>query len=130
MIDLVVKDLYDSQSSIMRKAFATFCTQAAKVLSFKCCKEHFLEPYSHLSEDKLVDVKVHFLNSIVDVRPYLELDIDLILKFNNNLTLLRIDENRKISDTALEVDMKLLKLKDTKKVTEKIEKDKLDFEDA
>ena len=60
------------------------------------------------------------------MRPYLELDIDLILKFNNNLTLLRIDENRKISDTALEVDMKLLKLKDTKKVTEKIEKEKLE----
>jgi hypothetical protein len=48
-------------------------------MSFKSFREHFLDDYIKLSEDKVTDVIVHFLNTVIYVRPYLEHDLDLIL---------------------------------------------------
>lgn len=53
-----------------------------------------------MAKDKVPEVKIHFLNSVITIRPFLEQDLDLILKFNNNLTMLRIEENLKVSEAA------------------------------
>ena len=35
-----------------------------------------------MAEDKIADVRISFLNSVVDVRPYLELDPHSLNEFN------------------------------------------------
>lgn len=42
-----------------------------------------------MANDPLQQVKIHFLNSALKIRPYLEQDLDLILRFNENLNMLR-----------------------------------------
>ena len=61
---------------------------AVKIFSFKTFKLFFLEDYMTMVSDRVAEVRVKFLQSAPIIRPYLEQDIDLMLKFNNNLNYL------------------------------------------
>lgn len=114
---------------MLRKAYISFCTQAIKVLSFRKFREYFLDLYISMATDEVSAVKVHFLNSAMIIRPYIEQDLDLMIKFNNHLTTLRLSEKRDVSATAERVDHYLLKNKQsTPIINDAEEKAKLQFE--
>jgi hypothetical protein len=86
-----------SNSFHHRKAFITFCVSSLKVLSFRKFKEFFLDHYIKMAKDSISEVQIHFLNSAVIVRPYIEQDLDLLLQFNTNLSMLRLSEKSSVS---------------------------------
>jgi hypothetical protein len=67
------------------------------VLSFRKFREYFLEIYMSMATDEVSAVKVHFLNSVIIIRPYIEQDLDLMIKFNNHLTTLRLCDKMDVS---------------------------------
>lgn len=65
-----------------------------------------------MSTDKVTDVKITFLNSVCEMRPYLELDQHSLNEFNNCLgNFLLGDQSSVIFDLTSQIDMKLIRLK-------------------
>ena len=85
LMETMVREFALSQSNIFRKAFITFCTHAVKVFSVSSFKDHFLEHYIVMATDRVAEVRLKFLYSAPVIRPYLEQDIDLMLRYNEIL---------------------------------------------
>lgn len=64
-----------------------------------------------MAEDRIADVRISFLNSAVEVRPYLELDPTALNEFNLVLSTFLMDQSPTIFELTNQVDMKLLRLK-------------------
>jgi len=90
---------------VLRKTFITFCAEAIQVFSFKMFREHFLESYLVLTNDPIDQVKVHFLKSVLASRPYIQQDVDLMIRFNNLLTQLRLSEIDSVAFAAERLDI-------------------------
>lgn len=111
LIDTIVNDFGKSKTFAMRKCFIMFCVSAVQVLSFETFKQHFYALYLSMAEDKIADVRISFLNSVVEVRPYLELDPASLNEFNLVLSAFLMDQSPTIFELTNQVDMKLLRLK-------------------
>ena len=79
---MMINDYGKSKTFSLRKTFIMFCSSAIKVLSYQTFKQHFFELYLSLSSDKVPDVRITFLNSVCNIRPYLELDPPALNLFN------------------------------------------------
>jgi hypothetical protein len=64
-----------------------------------------------MADDKIADVRIAFLNSVVELRPYLELDSSALNEFNLVLSTFLMDQSPTIFELTNQVDMKLLRLK-------------------
>jgi hypothetical protein len=62
-------------------------------MSFETFKKHFFTLYLNMAEDKIADVRIAFLNSVVEVRPYLELDPSALNEFNPILSSFLLDQS-------------------------------------
>jgi hypothetical protein len=84
-----------------------------------------------LAEDPVAEVRVCFLNSVSVVRPYLEKDIDMILKINNSLNNLRMTDNSKlVSQAAERLEQQLMKVKGASNLNPKDEIMRQEFEES
>ncbi len=110
LINAIKADLGKAKSFVMRRAYITFCTEAIKELSWELFKMEFLGLYLTLGNDRITHVKIHFLNSIPKMKPWLSHDVDTVLEINSCLNILRCESNTiaEITDT---VEMTLLKNK-------------------
>lgn len=119
LIDTVVNDLGRSKTFALRKCFIMCCVSAVQVLSFETFKQHFFNLYLKMAEDKIADVRISFLNSAVEVRPYLEQDPTSLNEFNLVLSTFLLDQSPTIFELTNQVDMKLLRLKRSINLVEK-----------
>jgi hypothetical protein len=53
-----------------------------------------------MATDRINEVRVAFLNSTPIIRPYLEFDVDLLLRFNEILNTLAMDHSNIVCETA------------------------------
>lgn len=60
-----------------------------------------------MASDKISEVKLQFLYSAITIRPFLEQDVDLLLRFNNSLNNLQIDQSKNVSNVAQRIDDEL-----------------------
>jgi len=68
---------------------------------------------------------VHFLNSVLASRPYIQQDLDLMIRFNNLLTQLRLSEIDSVATAAEKIDNQLRKNKNLAALNDAEEKTKL-----
>jgi hypothetical protein len=126
-----INEFYQSKSFANRKAFIYLCQSLVQVSSFQKFKDTFLEQYMTLAEDPVAEVRVCFINSVSVVRPFLEKDIDIILKFNNSLNNLRMaDKSRLVAQAAERLEQQLIKIKGASNLNPKDEINRLKFEEA
>ena len=82
MIDMILSDFASSKSFSSRKVYVMFCASAIKVMSYSTFKQHFFESYIRMASDQVTDVKIAFLNTVCDVRPFFENDPSALNEFN------------------------------------------------
>jgi hypothetical protein len=78
----MINEYGKSKTFSLRKTFIIFCSAAIKIMSYQIFKKHFFDLYLSLATDRITDVRITFLNSVVSVRPYLELDPHALNLFN------------------------------------------------
>lgn len=78
-------------------------------MSFRRFKETFLELYLKMASDKIAELRIQFLYSATVVRPYLEQDVDLLLRFNNGLNQLQMDSSQSVCLVSNRIDEELRK---------------------
>jgi hypothetical protein len=108
---MMVQEFGKSKTFSLRKTFIMFCSSAIKVLSYQTFKQHFFDLYLSLAADKVTDVRITFLNSVCNIRPYLELDPTALNLFNIALSGFLMDLSQTVFELTSQVDLKLLKLK-------------------
>jgi hypothetical protein len=64
-----------------------------------------------MSADKVTDVKITFLNTVCEMRPYLELNPQSLNDFNICLGNFLLDQSSVIFELTSQIDMKLIRLK-------------------
>jgi len=70
-----------------------FCVSAVQVISFETFKQNFFSLYLSMAEDRIADVRISFLNSVVEIRSYLELDPTSLNEFNLVLSTFLMDQS-------------------------------------
>lgn len=64
-----------------------------------------------MHQDKTVEVRIKFLNAAPIIRPFIELDVDQVLNFNEALDMLRnIESSQCVLETCKKTDQLLLKI--------------------
>ena len=104
IIEMVLQDLAYSKSYKHRRSYIQFCSVCLTVLPLSLFITHFLEPLLDMAKDPMNEVKVFFLKGAITIRPYLEKDVDLLLRFNSYLNALRLSENKQVSKEAEQTD--------------------------
>lgn len=71
-------------------------------------KENFLESYFALSKDKVATVRMEFAHSVVNIKPFLDYDMEINLELMDILNALKADSDRDVVEAVDQSDFKLL----------------------
>lgn len=67
-------------------------------------KESFIKEYLKLANDKVVEVQLHFLQSVVETKPHIEHDLNLLLELSELLNNLSASTSNIVANKAQEVE--------------------------
>jgi hypothetical protein len=84
----------------MRKTFIYFIKAAVDTFSRAFIITHFLTSYMQLSRDKVVSVRMEWVNSLIVVKPFFDSEASLSNDLITTLNTLHFDPDQNVKDAA------------------------------
>lgn len=80
LVSTIKSELYESTNWQHRRTFIFFCRCIIRTMPIAFFKKHFLREYISLSTDKLLDIRKAFIQAIIDIKPYFDQDVDIMVE--------------------------------------------------
>jgi hypothetical protein len=119
LINAIKCDLAESTSCVLRKTFLFFCKSAVNTFSRNFFKQHFLQSYTAMANDKVAAVRMEFAHSLLQVKPFLESEQAVGNELMSLLTNMTSDPDRDVVEAAETCDYELLQMRKKTKEAEK-----------
>ena len=110
----IQSQLFKSNNWKQRRSFIFVCKYAIRLMSRDFFKRHFIREYMALASDRVPHVRMEFVNSLLVIKPYFDIDEseqELSLELVDLLNALMHDQDRDVVEAAEHTDFELLNMK-------------------
>ena len=123
VIEFIISKLCNSRNFAHRRSFITFCCYIITLIPFQMFKDLFATHLFNLKEDKIIRVRCHLAESMIEIKPYYDLKEDDAIQVTELLQFLLQDKSKDVIEATEQAEYEILQNRKKNCIKDMIQED-------